>query len=138
VSELWVPGSPVRINHPFSWYAVVKEKATGKQWTYWMNGNHLDRESLAEHIRVHFPNVEAVTIDRCTQMPTRPLQRIPAAHYEMGILKAVERELMGEAISTVAPPLPRRTLPRQTLPRDTLPRQTIQRQSIRRPASPRG
>lgn len=80
-------GAPV--DHPFSWYAVVKEKVTGKQWTYWFNGVQLNREAVAAHIALHYRNVEVVTIDPCTTMPTRALQPIPANHFQFGVFAAM-------------------------------------------------
>lgn len=81
-------GTP--INHQFSWYAVVKEKTSGKQWTYWFNGNQINREIVAAYIADRFRNVEVVTIDPCTSMPTRMLQPVPAEHFQFGVFKAME------------------------------------------------
>lgn len=85
-----VPGSLLQIDHPFSWYAIVKEKATGKQFTYWLNGNQLNREAVATWVRTYFPAVELVTADQCTSAPTRMLEPIPPRHYEHGIRRMVE------------------------------------------------
>lgn len=86
-----VPGSPFLLtgglNHPFSWYAKVREKkGAKKEWTYWMNGTQLTREDVAIHIARMYSNVEVLTIDRCTTPPTRPLVPVPRHHYQFGLI----------------------------------------------------
>lgn len=84
-----VPGSPFiwGHNHPFSWYARVREKSGAKkEWTYWMNGSEATRETVAEHIARNFPNVEVLWIDRCTKMPDKALQPVPPHHFQFGLL----------------------------------------------------
>lgn len=89
-----VPGSILNINHPFSWYAIVKDRQ-GKQWTYWMNGNLLNREVVAAHIAKHYHAVEVITIDQCTGPPQKMLRPIPPSHYEFGIRENLERMIAG-------------------------------------------
>src|SRR5690349_14687397 len=86
-----VPGH----SHSYSWYARVRDKKTNKEWTYWINGNHLNREAVAEHIRVHLPGVETISVDECHEMPTRILQPVPPSHFEYGIREGVENLLRG-------------------------------------------
>jgi len=90
-----VPGSTFGLSHPFAWYARVRDKRTGREFTYWMNGSQITRELVARHITTHFPGVELLTCDPCTAPPTRPLRPVPPEHYEFGIRKLVEAELKG-------------------------------------------
>lgn len=94
---MFVPGSIVpEIDHPFSWCARVRNRRTGKERTYWMNGNQVTRETVAEHIARHFRGVEVLWIDRSTSIPGQPLQPIPPEDYEFGHREAVEKILRGE------------------------------------------
>ncbi len=94
---MFVPGSPFpEMSHPFAWYALVRERKTGKQFTYWMNGSQMTREVVAEHIARHFHNVEVITIDQCTRQPDRPLMPVPQSHYGFGILELVKKYLREE------------------------------------------
>ena len=88
-----VPGSTFGLDHPFAWYAIVRERATGRTWTYWMNGTHVTRELVAAHIAAHFPGVDLLTCDPCTSPPTRPLRPVPPGHYEFGIRRKAEAEM---------------------------------------------
>lgn len=91
-----VPGSIFPgTDYPFAWYAIVRNRTTGKERTYWMNGSHVTRETVQQHIAANYRNVEVVTIDRCTSMPTRPLTPVPPEDYEFGYRDAVERFLTG-------------------------------------------
>jgi hypothetical protein len=90
-----VPGSTFGLSHPFAWYALVRDKRTGREFTYWMNGSQITRELVAGHIATHFPGVELLKCDPCTAPPTRPLRPVPPEHYEFGIRKRVEAELNG-------------------------------------------
>lgn len=82
-----VPGSPHEgLNHPFSWHARVRNKNSGKERDYWMNGSEASREDVAQHIAVHFPNVEVLTIDRCTRQPDKMLQPVPPEDFQFGVL----------------------------------------------------
>jgi hypothetical protein len=114
-----VPGSiyTTPVDHPFSWYAIVKERDTGKQWTYWFNGGSPTRESVALHIATYYRNVDVITIDRCMKMPERMLQPVPASHFQLGIFKAVEA-----ALGSKIPLLSRKTINRSTIPRATIAR----------------
>lgn len=85
-----VPGSLVGIDHPFAWYAVVEEIATGKEYTIWINGTQLNRESVVDWVATYCKNSKVKTIDRCTEMPTRPLQPLPPSLFEFGIRKKIE------------------------------------------------
>ncbi len=66
------------------WYAEVKEKATGKPYTYYINGSFDSIQQLAEHITRYFPHVEVLHCDRVTVQPTRMLVPIPPHHFEHG------------------------------------------------------
>ena len=90
-----VPGSTFGLSHPFSWYALVRDKRTGREFTYWMNGSQITRELVARHIATHFPGVDLLSCDACTAPPTRPLRPVPPEHYEFGIRRQVEAELRG-------------------------------------------
>jgi hypothetical protein len=111
-----VPGSLLGADHPFSWYAIVKERTTGKQWTYWFNGNQLDRAAVAAHIEAHFRGVEVVTIDPCAAMPTGILQKVPPHHFEFGIRKDLEKFVRGDDESRPAS-IPLRPILRKPLTR---------------------
>lgn len=88
-----VPGSLFPgYSHPFAWYAIVQERQTGRRWTYWMNGSQLTRESVAEHIAVNYPNVKAITIDRCTKSPDKTLVPVPPHHFQFGLLAETEKD----------------------------------------------
>ncbi len=120
-----VPGSPLGINHPFAWYAIVKDKTTGKEWTYWMNGSQLNREAVALHIATHYPGVDVVTIDPCTGPPTRTLQPVPPTHFEHGIRVAAEKELRELANDGGPPPISFEPIDRTPLPRIAIPRRSL-------------
>jgi hypothetical protein len=106
---MMVPGSAFPgLDHPFSWYAIVREKKTGKEWTYWMNGTLVTRETVANEIATKYRNVEVVTIDRCTSSPTRPLQPVPASHYEFGYREDAER--IDDPSPSIAKPIPIRPI----------------------------
>lgn len=109
-----VPGSIFGINHPFSWYANVKDRKTGKEWTYWMNGSQLTRGAVALHIATHYPGVEMISCDQCTGPPTRAIQPVPPTHFQHGVLQAVEDEIAGPRESAI------RLIPRKTIERKPL------------------
>ena len=88
-----VPGSTIAVNHPFAWYALVRDRKTGRRFTYWMNGSQITRELVAQHIAAHFPGVELLTCDPCTAPPAQPLRPIPPEHYEFGIRVKAEAEM---------------------------------------------
>jgi hypothetical protein len=109
-----VPGSLTGQNHPFSWYALVKDKKTGKQWTLWINGNQLSREGIAEYLAVYFTNAEPITIDRCTEHPIGVLQPVPPQLFEFGIREKMEEILRPPAVAGPRP-IPLKPLSRQPL-----------------------
>lgn len=84
------------LDHPYAWYALVKDKKTGKEHTYWINGNHLNREAVAEHLRTHFHGVETLSIYQCAEMPGRILKPVPPSHFEFGIREKLEKLLAPE------------------------------------------
>lgn len=104
---MFVPGSIVpEVEHPFAWWARVRNRKTGKERDYYMNGTQATRETVAQHIASHYRNVEVITIDRCTAMPVRPLVPVPPEDYEFGHREAVERILSGEDRPPGAGPKP--------------------------------
>lgn len=124
--EIVTPGSELKgedgkpLAHPFQWYAVVEERATGKRWTYWLNGEHMTREVVADFIATYYRNVKVVTIDRCDSAPTRPLQPIPAHHYDFGIIRQIEKDLNQENTPTGPAPIARKPIALQPLRRRPL------------------
>lgn len=77
-------------DHAFSWYADVRNKKTGKPRTYYMGGR-VSREDVAEHIAVHYPHVEVLSIAPCISQPTRVLIPVPPEDYEYGHRVACEK-----------------------------------------------
>lgn len=85
------PGSPLLVDHPFAWYAIVRNRTTGKERTYYMNGTQVTRELVAQHIATHYPNVDVITIDRCTRPPGGVLYPVPFEDFTRGVFASMER-----------------------------------------------
>lgn len=121
-----VPGSPLAIDHPFAWYAIVRHKTTGKERTYWMNGSQSTREQVAALLADRFPNVEVLTLDRADgKMPDKVLTPVPPEDFEYGIREAAEKELRELANDGGPPPIIIPPIARVPLNRSPLARQSL-------------
>lgn len=93
------------IDHPFSWMVIVRERSGArKRWTYWINGPLADRQSVADHVALYYPNVEAVTIERTTKRPDKPLQPVPSHHFQHGLLDPDQNQAIEDPTLRTPPP----------------------------------
>jgi len=86
-----VPGVPpamAGVDFPFSWMVEVREKYGAKHpYGYWVaGGGSVDsREKVAEHIRIYYPHVEALSIKRQKTPPECKLIPVRPTHYQYGL-----------------------------------------------------
>lgn len=106
------PGSQFGIDHPFTWYVIFKDKTDGRQLTMWLASSFQTREQVADHVRVHYHNMEVITIDRAMGQPTRMLTPIPPHLFQFGILKAMEQADSDAPQSIKRQPIIRRPIQR--------------------------
>lgn len=97
------PGSRLKIDLPFQWWALVREKKTGKTFNYWINGNQLTRENLADAVEKAFTGVKVISCERAISRPIKTLVPIPSEHFQCGALKL----FMGETDQENKPGMPR-------------------------------
>ncbi len=85
-----VPGTSLGVNHPFSWHVIVKERASGKKWIYWLNGSMRNRSEVAAHISTYYRNVDVIEIqDAGQKIPGLILTPIPPSHHDFGIIRGM-------------------------------------------------
>lgn len=79
---------------PFKWMIRVREKFWHrKEFTYWVNGPQKSAQEVGDHVTIHYPNVDVLSVELANRVPEKILTPIPAEHFES---KAINDALIEE------------------------------------------
>lgn len=82
----------------FGWFCQVRDRKTGKDWTYWVNGPRMTRVELGAHVEKHYPRVAFISCQPALAPPDGArLKHVPPEHFQHGILEKVKAEIEAQA-----------------------------------------
>jgi hypothetical protein len=104
-------GAPCAVNAGWGWNWKGRERATGRERTYYTRTSFGSKADLAAHVEEVMPGIEFIDAGPADRAPAIVMP-LPPHSFQRGVLEIVQRELQGD----VRTRSPLRTLTRVRLP----------------------